>query len=134
MAASSNVTALARIPLRSLSNGADTQPVTTPTISAADEPHEVQTGGASTLAQAEEPQRQHPERRHQGLRPRTAERRAHNPPKKTFARHCPASWINSAFTLAAIIIAVYYGWWSLKFMRWSALNDFRESCGRAEVC
>lgn len=43
------------------------------------------------------------------------------------------SWINSALGLTAIIVAIYFGWRSLVFQRWSAKNDFRDSCKDAKV-
>jgi len=43
------------------------------------------------------------------------------------------TWFGVAFGIGALIVAVYYGYWSLRLQQWSALKDFRSQCQEAEV-
>jgi hypothetical protein len=43
------------------------------------------------------------------------------------------TWIGAALAIGALIVAIYYGYWSLSLQRWSALKDFRSQCQDAEV-
>src|ERR1700731_1548689 len=38
------------------------------------------------------------------------------------------NWVGAAFGIGALIVAIYYGYWSLSLQRWSALKDFRSQC------
>jgi hypothetical protein len=43
------------------------------------------------------------------------------------------NWVGAALGIGTLIVAIYYGYWSLSLQRWSALKDFRSQCQEAKV-
>ena len=43
------------------------------------------------------------------------------------------TWAAAAIAIGALSVAVYYGYWSLRLQRWSAIKDFRDQCQIAHV-
>lgn len=37
-------------------------------------------------------------------------------------------WIGIGVGVAALVVAIYYGFWSLQMQKWQAKNDYRDSC------
>jgi hypothetical protein len=44
-----------------------------------------------------------------------------------------ATWTGAAMGFGALAVAVYYGYWSLRLQRWTAIKDFKEQCQGAMV-
>lgn len=47
---------------------------------------------------------------------------------KELCRSISGTWIGTAFGLAALVVGIYFGLWSLRLQRWTAAKDFRDQC------
>lgn len=74
-----------------------------------------------------------------GMQPNIPEGNADNNVAEARAKiSCIAStsigtWVGAVSGIGALIVAIYYGYWSLSLQRWSALKNFKSQCQEAKV-